>query len=505
MPKQDRFSELVSIYSALNRNERETISIYTKAFENRSHKDFKEIGGLIDLIESDPSITRSKAAKALKIDKMPKLQQNFLILRTKDIVLECLTLTQNIDRPGEYSNQFRNRSLNQKRLEQSKIFLSRGEQDIAEKLLQEIENRAEKYELFDQVVEAKELLKVSYSTYRASRTIIRYESEIRRANELNLHLHEARNIYADFLFHLRRDEDNLEEQKARLGRLKELENISRSATIGFLRAMGEVSLMQKEEEYESAVKLMQALVEIRLYSPPLQSNQGVSELKTEIGETQVILRDFRSARNSFIAADQLVKNDTYESYRNRKNLILLDFYESNLDSLEEDIEKKISSFYTSRIPYASAYYHFLKAVLLISKNQYSKAAEILAAEIDAIKDTSEEERFYRNVYLFVAGFSLQESKKRTGKNYCTKAIANLSKMKKTKLSERQKLIITIFTQIRSAGYDMKRFLTLNAKQVEKLESNNPNLRWVPLSDEVIPLQNWIHHQGDKRKKLNKIS
>ncbi|MCZ4409165.1 hypothetical protein O3Q51_10110 [Cryomorphaceae bacterium 1068] len=505
MSKQDRFSELVSIYSALSRNEKETVSIYTKAFENRSHKDFKEIGGLIDLIDANPDISRVKAAKALKIDKMPKLQQNSLILRTKDIVLECLTLTQNIDRPGEYSNQFRNRSLNQKRLEQSKIFLSRGEQEIAEKLLQEIENRAEKYELFDQVVEAKELLKFSYSTYRASRTIIRYESEIKRANELNHHLHEARNIYADFLFHLRRDENNLEEQKERLSRLKELETTSRSATIGFLRAMGEVSLMQRAEEYESAIKLMEALVEIRLYSPPLQSNQGVSELKTEIGETQVALRNFRTARNSFIAADQLVKNDTYESYRNRKNLMLLDFYESNLYGLDEEIEKKISSFYTSRIPYASAFYHFLKALYLLSEKNYSKAAEILSAEIEAIKDTSDEERFYRNVYLFVAGFGLQKTKKRTGKSHCAQALVNLSKMKKTKLSDRELLIITIFSQIKSAGYDMKRFLTLNAKQLERLESNRPGLRWVPLSDEVIPLQNWIHHQIDRRKKLNKIS
>ncbi len=80
MPKQDRFSELISIYSALNRNEKETISIYTKAFQNRSHKDFKEIGGLIDLIDSDLSITRAQAAKALKIDKKPKLQQT----RSKD-------------------------------------------------------------------------------------------------------------------------------------------------------------------------------------------------------------------------------------------------------------------------------------------------------------------------------------------------------------------------------------------------------------------------------------
>lgn len=505
MPKQDRFSELVSIYSALSRNEKETISIYTKAFQNRSHKDFKEIGGLIELIDSDPNLTRSQAAKALKIDKKPKLQQNLFILRTKDIVLECLTLTQNVERPGEYSNQFRNRSINQKRIEQSKIFLSRGERDIAEKLLSEVENRAEKYELFDQLVEAKELLKLSYSTYRASRTILRYGSEIDRANELNLYLHSARNIYSEFLFYLKRDEDHAESQNERLKNLKDLETKSRSATIGFLRAMAEVYLLLDQENYKSAIELMQALVENRLYSPPLQSNQGVSELKSQIGRTQILLGNIKGARASFIAADKLVKNDTYESYANRKNLLLLDFYESNLDSLEEEIEKRISSFYTSRIPYASAFYHFAKAVWLISKKQHTKAAEILVAEIKAIGDTSESERFYRNVYLFIAGCGIQESKKTTGKNYCNTALANLSKMNRNSMKPREKLITNILNQIKSAGYDMNRFLSMSAKQMDKLESDSLNLRWAPLSDEIIPIQNWIHHQVDKRKSLNKPS
>ncbi|HKK38622.1 MAG TPA: hypothetical protein VJ949_04355, partial [Cryomorphaceae bacterium] len=94
---------------------------------------------------------------------------------------------------------------------------------------------------------------------------------------------------------------------------------------------------------------------------------------------------------------------------------------------------------------------------------------------------------------------------RTGKNYCAKALENLSKMKRNNLTERERLIITVLSQIKSAGYDMKKFMKLNAKQLEKLESDKPGLRWTPLSNEVIPLQNWIHHQLDKRKKLNKIS
>jgi len=505
MPKQDRLSELISIYSALNRNEKEIVSIYAKAFTNRSHKDFKEISELIDLIEEKPGLTRDKAMKALKIDKMPKLQQNLIILRTRDIILECLTLSQNIDRPGEYSNQFRNRMLNQKRIDQAKIFLSRGEREIAENLLQETENRAAKYELFDQLVETKSLLKMTYITHRAARTITRYGAETDRANELNANLHRAKNIYSEFLFYLKRDDDTAENRQERLTELKELETSSRSASIGYLRAMADVAVMLEEEKYEPAIKLMQALVENRLYSPPLQSDQGVSDLKTAIGEAQTFIRDYSAARLSFEEADSLVKNDTYESYKNRRNLFLLDFYEHNMNGMEEKIEKRISSFYTARVPYVSAFYHLLKAVFLISKKDYGKAADILSSEIEMMKKAPERDRFYRNVYLFIAGHGLLKSKKRTGDNYCTLALKNMSELKQNYLTDREKLIMTIFRQIKATKYDLKRFMTINANQLEKLESNKSDLRWKPLSDEVIPVENWIHHQLDKRKKLMNIS
>jgi hypothetical protein len=505
MPKQDRLSELISIYSALSRNEKEIVSIYTKAFTNRSHKDFKEISDLIDLINDRPDITRAQAVKELKIDKLPKMQQNLILLRTRDIVLESLIFSQNIDRPGEYSNQFRNRMLNQKRIEQAKIFLSRGEREIAENLLGETESRAAKYEMFDQLAETKSLLKLSYTTYRAARTINRYEEEINRANDLAHNLNKAKNIYLKFLFYLNRDDDTEENRQARLAELRELETSSRSASIGYLRAMAEVSLMLKEENYEPAIKLMQALVENKLYSPPLQSDQGVSHLKFSIGEAQVFMGDYSSARISFEEADSLVKNDTYESYKNRRNLFLVDFYEGNMDKMGAKIEKRISSFYTSRVPYASAFYHMLKAVFLIQKKEFLKAAEILSSELDAVKDNSDSVRFYRNLYLFMAGYGLIMSKKRLGDNYCTTALKNLQALSPNNLTEREKLIITVLSQIRAPKYNMKRFMMLNSQQLDKLESDSKELRWTPLSDEIVPVENWIRHQLDRRRNLTRIN
>jgi len=502
MSKQNRFSELVSIYSALSRNEKETVTAYVGAFQNKSHRDFTGIDSLLNLIDSNPEINAKEALKSLKIDKKPKLEQNSFLLRAKDVILECLTLSQNIERPGEYSNQFRNRSVNQKRIEQAKIFLSRGQRNIAEKLLQEVENRAEKYELFDQLLEAKLVLKLSYSTYRAVRTLKRYEADIDRVNELNGLLNQAKNIYSDVQFYLGRDE--LTDIQNRLDKLKELETKSRSATIGFLRAQSEVAILLKNKDYDDALKLMNALVEIRLYSPPLQSSKGVSELKAKIGYAQVLKGDFKGAGRSFKESDALVRNDTYESYKNRRNLILLDFYESNLQKLDVEIDKRISSLYTARIPYASAFYHFLKGINFIIKNQPLKAAEILSSEIEAIQDTSDREQFYRNCYLYIAGVDLQKSKVRIGKKYCNQAIDNLSKMSKTGLTQRENLIIRIFKQIRSVNYDLKKFAGINSQNLAKLEEPDSHYKWIPLSDEVIPIQNWIHHNLDKRKKLSKI-
>lgn len=503
MTKLDRFTEITSIYSSLSRAEKDILTSYINSFQGRSHKDYDETGDFFGLLESNPQISKKEILSELNIDKKPSLFVNGFLLRVREILLESLLLLQNLERPGEYSNRFRNRTSNRKKLIQASILLSRSNREQAEKLLQEVESRAEKYEIPEQVIESKQMLKLAFTRYRSQRVIKRYTSETETWIEKMLGLQEAQNLYSNVLFDFERLPENHKQAEKGIRELEKLEKKHQLDTIKFWRISLQARLKYITGDYKPAIKDYKTLLDLRLYSPPVQSDKGVSDIKMKMGECQSYLLDFKSARTNFMEADSLVKNDSYESYVLRKYLILLDFYETPSDDTAEEIHKRINSTYTSRVPYALANYYLLRSIYLIYDNSPSKAAELIRNEENVIEDAPTEDTFYRNLYLFIAGTDIAVSEGRKANKYCNAALENLKSLNKNDLSSRQKLIIRTLQAIKTAKFDFKAYLKKNEEQVKRLESGEGENRWIPLSNEVMPVHSWIRHKVDKRKKLFK--
>ena len=228
MAKKDRFAELLSMFSALNKSERKNALILAEAFKNKSSKDSEEAAVRIVLSSS-------------------------VLSSEKEIILESLILSQNIEKPGEYSNQFRNEIGNQKSLNQASINLSRGQSLIPENLLIEVENKAMKYELFSQVTEAKELLALIYSQKKSSKTSGKYKEQLALARKSQIWFTEACNIFYDF-------ESAPLQIEEKLTRLKVLEKNSRSVRVGFLRGLIEVDYFMSRGKLDLASKVLKSLM-----------------------------------------------------------------------------------------------------------------------------------------------------------------------------------------------------------------------------------------------------
>ncbi|MEM9051648.1 MAG: hypothetical protein AAGC47_06310 [Bacteroidota bacterium] len=495
MAKKDRFSELLSIFSALNKSERENALILARAFKNKSSKDSKEVANLIEEVQE---INRTASLDILDPSLVKKKLSSSIISRAKDLILESLSLSQNIEKPGEYSNHFRNEIENQKKLNQAKIYLSRGHSTIAESLLLEVENKARKYELFGQVTETKELLALIYFQNKSAKTVIRYKEELAQARTNQHRFTEARNIFYNF------DSEPIPIEE-KLIRLKELEKNSRSVRVGFLRGLIEVEYLINQRKLNLANKVLNSLVESRRFAPPLQSSQGVSDLLQKLGEVKVKMGDLKGAYATFEEANQLVKNDTYESFVFRRNQILIRIYQGKLSFLDSEIYKRVGSTYYSRVPYASAFYRLLHSISLIYRKEYSKAAEALVSEIEYLQDATDREKFYRALYLFISGAELKLLTKQIGSKYCQIAINNLSGLVRGRLTQREILIIKVLKRITASRFDMRDYKNKNSESFSMLESKETDVSWIPLSDEIVPLENWIRHTLDRRKKLSKVN
>lgn len=503
MTKLDRFSEITSVYNSLSRAEKEILTAYINSFQGKSHKDYDQTGDFFTHLESNPDISKEEILKELKIDKKPSLFVNGFLLRIREVLLESLLLLQNLERPGEYSNRFRNRSANSKKLMQAAILLSRSNREQAEKLLQEVESRAEKYEIPEQVIESKQMLKLAFTRYRSQRVIKRYTAEIDTWIEKMTALQKAQNTYSNVLFDFERLPENQKQAEKSIRELEKTEKKSDLDTVKFWRISLQARLNYINGHYKEAIKDYKALLELRLYSPPVQSDKGVSDIKMKMGECQSFLFDFKAAKTNFLEADALVKNDSYESYQLRKYLILLDFYETPTKDTAEEIHKRINSTYTSRVPYALANYYLLRSIWLIFDNNPAKAAELIRNEEMVIEDAPARDTFYRNIYLFIAGSNIAVSEGRKANKYCNAALENLKALSKNELSSRQKLIIRSFQAIKNTGYDFRSYLNKHEEQIKRLENNEGEYRWIPLSNEVMPVHSWIRNKVDKRKKLFK--
>jgi len=503
MTKTDRFKEISSIYSSLSNPEKDTLMAYVKSLEGRSHKEYDQTEDLFGILEREPDIQKNEMLKKLKIDKETKLFVNGFLLRVREILLESLVLTGNIDRPGEYSNKFRNQVFIRKKLLEASILLSRGERDDAEKLLLEVESRAEKYELPEQVVEAKQMLKLSYTGYRSSRVITRYSAEIDHWIPIDSDMQRAKNLYSDAAFQLNRLPESQGTLKKIIDKLGAIEKKTGLVTVLFFRKSLEARMKMALLDFKGAVRIYKDLLEHRLNSPPVQSDKGVSEVKFQMGLCAAYQSDFKRAKLMFSEADDLLKNDTYESYLLRKYMLMLDFYQTPTSETEEIISKRIGSTYVSRVPYALASYYLLRAIYMIADNRAGKAADLLTNELDAIKKSPTDDSFYRNAYLFIAGAEVFNSEPKKGKTACQRALKNMKSLNKKELGPRHNLIQRSFQKIFEFGFNYKEFISRNPALMEKLESGKGETRWVPFTNEVMSVHAWIHHQMDRRKKLFK--
>jgi hypothetical protein len=503
MAKLDRFGEISSIFSSLSRPEKDTLVAYVDAFKGKSHREYEQTADFFRLLEDNPDISRSEILRKLKLNRKPKLFVNGFLLGVREALLDSMLLTRNVERPGEYSNRFRNRVFNRKKLMQATILMARANREQAEKLLNEVEKRAEKYEIPEQVLEAKQLLKLTFAQYRSVRTIERYGAEIATWTKILQDWQSAENVYSDFLFRIERLPASDKSFKSSINELEKLEKSTGMKSVAFLKTAAMARLKIAEEDFKGAMQYYNDMLEMRLNHPPLQSDKGVSDIRLKIGECEAALFDFDAAKKSFEEADKLVKNDTFESYLLRKYLMLIEFYQTPTAEIEEEIQKRIGSTYTSRVPYAMAVYYLLRALWLIYDKRPGKAADLLMNELSAIKNAPPKDQFYRNLYLFIAGADQAVGEGKMSNKYCDAALKNLKALNRQDLSARERLIIRALQSLKSAKLDFKVYRQRYADQLSKLEDTKGDTRWRALSHEVMPVHSWINHHTDKRRKLFK--
>ena len=508
MKKMDRLAEVKTIYAQLSKAEKELLHAQLKGFEEIGVRGYEHIYKVLIEIDRNPRASRKEILSSADVSSMTTGEFNALILRMKGYLLEHLHLDVNIERPGVYNNRFRTEVSNGKKIDQARILMDRGINGQGRKLLEEVVSRSEKYELFDQMTAALKLLGFSYSTEKGLRTYKRYEGYIKEAKAKSDAYDRATEIYAALRMNEARagaGPDDTDYEKT----AEELEKISKNFGLlypSYLALTLKTENHSRRSEFRKAENACIKLTEtIRAQAAAAQSEQRLSIALLKLAEIQLQLRKFEATEQTLNELRKILKRNSFESYLVNKYNCLVHFYSGNIELLNVELPKILKSKYTLRLPYASVLFHFYLGVNQFISGNYKGSLKILSDETDIDQSVDTDTAIGQNLFLFMSAAELIGNGEAEVSEQAEKALKNLETIYETAtLRKRDKIIIRLMKRIKSQEFDFKKTAGLVKDSVKRLDNADPELRWEPISYEIVPIDRWFKSKSSGRKLKLKV-
>ena len=501
-----RLSELKELYNGLSRGEKQTLATYVKSYEDDLIPTFRYTGSFVDVLESDPEISLEKIVKKLKLNPKDSLTINSLLLKVQELILQTPVLDQNLHRPGLYRNRFRIRAANEKKLTQAEIFLDRGLTDAVEKMLSDIQTKADKYELPDQVASSLKLQRLIAMQWRSLRTYNRLDAELqvaRRKEELH---NRAEDAYVNFRLNQKRDSFDRQKFTEYVQELNHLSEEYPADTVKYYAGRVQLALDRLDYDYNKAIDRVQSLLELVNSSPALKSKRAESDLYYDLGYIQMQKRNLQGAREAFSKGEKLVKNETYENYRFKRDILLIDFYQDKLDEAKDTIETRINSTYTRQKSFASAQYHFLRAMSAYLVKNHRVAVRQLGEEIKVMDSPQSKEALGHHVILLMAAAEMQQKDAapakdaKEAKEMALESVKHIKAIRKrTDLTARDMAIIDLMVRLANNDFDFRKSYKSVKRFLVRLRKQKNDLIWEPFTYEIMPVQYWYEAQLDRRR------
>lgn len=507
MKRTDRFGETRSLLRASVRAEKEILLIQLQSLEQSGVRGFEKTSDAIRVMIANPSFDRKQVLTEIGLGSLSNQDANAFFLGLKGAVLENMVLEANVERPGNYGNRYRTKVSNAKKLLQSEILLAKGMINLAEKTLEEVLSRSIKYELFDQALAAQRNLRFLYAIDKGIRTFNRFSGYIDETVVLRDAYASAEDWYLRFELNeaRNRQEDPIELLQNSLNALKEIIDKTGIVYAKYLQGLFTVKLLERTGEYRKAKTACEKLITLIKNEPAIQSEQRESQAYYDLGKILIQLRKMDEAKVALTASQALIKKSSHESYLINAALTSIAFYENDLKTLEDSLPKLIKSKYTNRLPYAVIQFQYYKGLFEFLQGDFKSAARTLKDELEIDSDLNLDNQLGINLYLFMAAAELAEIDPALSAEARKVALDNLNKAyEDPEARKRDRLIVRLVRRIDASELDYQRTALLVKDSLPRLDFPDRDLRWEPLTYEVIPFGLWINAKIKNKKMVIKL-
>lgn len=492
----DRYREIREIILNTSNSELNAIRAHIESHPVLKAADTTKSVALITAISENPEKSEVEILRIIGFKpNAPDISRFYRT--TLNLINEGLILDINIDKQFEYSNSFRNKSLNRKRLILAEILLKKGLQENANLILDDIVSKSTKYEEFDQVIEAYELRKLQCIVTANFKEYDQIDNELQKLEATREGIHKARKLYQDVLLYstLPLPKKYAASIETALNKIGEISKKNKTATVWYFMKLVEYENLLINEQFSKASKVLEGVLQNVRTNAPLQSQEREAQILLKMAQSHVLNKEYEKARSIYEQASTLFKKSDYDYYVIVNKIVYLDFYMQKYNDIKKHIDTRARSRYITSAPYSIAQYEFFNGVLLYLKNKPLKAVNFLLPRVKPSADVSFQTKLGMNFCLLKAGIDLLPSNQKVAQQSIKEAFKNIEKIKAAhKMDERDKLILRIFKKLRSRNFDFEVSQKAIADNLQQL-STDPDYAWEPFRHEVVPTEEWFKERG----------
>lgn len=499
----DRYREIREIILSTSKSELNSIKAHIDSQPVLKTSNISKSNALITAISENSEKSEMEILKIIGFKTTSSNISKFY-RSTLNLINEGLVLDINIDKQFEYSNSFRNKSSNRKRLILSEVLLKKGLQDNANLILEDIISKSTKYEEFDQVIEAYELLKLQCIITSEFKEYDNIDAKLKELEEKRDGIHKARKLYQDVLLYstLPFPKTFLASIEVALKKIGAISEKSDTDTVRYFLHLVEAAHLTLNNSFKAARENLEKTLQNVRTQAPLQSREREAQILLKIANCDVLSKDYKRAKTVFEETSALFKKSDYDHYVIVNKMVYLDFYLEKYVGIKKHLDARGRSRYITSTPYATAQYEFFNGALLYLKNKPLKAANWLLQKSKPNDNVSFQTQLGMNFFLLISGIDILKTNPKIGPQCIKTAFKNIEKIKAAhNLDDRDKLILRVFKKLRSRKFDFE----LTQKAIEENLNQlmtDPEYAWKPFSHEIIRLDEWFK---EKEKQIGKVT
>lgn len=495
--REETLQHLKHIINALNKNEKDVLVDYIKAFDTRSGGYKPKTLIILALLLKNDDLSKVNKYLKKKFGAKSEDALRMMMYRLKEKIGESLLLDVNIMREGAYDEVSQARAIIARKKIIALIYISRGIPQETLDIWDKIIILAKKFEFYNELIEALMYKQQHLGIRQGKKVYNKFTDEINFYEVSRIAVNNAVKSFYEVSMNygfkgLNRNVPDpayitfLEEKLSLLR--KDFENTS-SALVGYYYYLISIEYNQVLRFGKRASEFCNYLVELVKNNPSINLKIRLGTAYLNYSQNELFNYEFSTALENAKLGTQCFKTGSF-NYNNGLELeFWANFYHGKVNDAATVMETLIKSAKTERNEFELAKRNYLLACTYFAQKQFIKANR-------TIQFTSSAEKDKEGWNIGIRIFNIMNTIENAQFDQADLLIMNLRQFIKEALKlkfvpERDKIILDILLELRKQGYDFEKVFKTKHQQLEQLANAKGNRVWEIQSPELIVFHRWV--------------